>query len=83
VDFPRLRCQGHPLLRIEVSKSRKQKRTTKQMHADLLVLGYDGSYEMLFDTLAEAFRVLGGVPQWGIFDNMATAVDRIDRGKVR
>lgn len=50
------------MLRIEVSKSRKQKRTTKQMHADLLVLGYDGSYEMLFDTLAEAFRVLGGVP---------------------
>jgi hypothetical protein len=48
-----------------------------------LVLGYDGSYEMLFDTLAEAFRVLGGVPQWGIFDNMGTAVDRIDKGKVR
>jgi transposase len=132
-------------LRIEVGKSRKQKRTAKQMHADLVVLGYDGSYErvaafvrawkaerqreqqtsgrgtfvplvfaageafqfdwsedwaiiggrqtklqvahtklshsrafivrayplqtheMLFDALAEAFRVLGGVPQRGIF----------------
>ena len=32
-------------LRIEVGKSRKQKRTAKQMHADLVVLGYDGSYE--------------------------------------
>jgi transposase len=31
-------------LRQEVSKSRKQKRTTKQMHADLAALGFDGSY---------------------------------------
>jgi transposase len=141
-------------LRQEASKSRKQKRTTKQLHADLVALGYDGSYgrvaafvrcwkaerqrelqttgrgtfvplvfaageafqfdwsedwavvagertklqvahtklshsrvfivrayllqthEMLFDALAQAFRVLGGVPQRGIFDNMRTAVDR-------
>jgi hypothetical protein len=27
-----------------VAKSRKQRRTAKQMHADLVVLGYDGSY---------------------------------------
>jgi len=32
-------------LRIEAVKSRKQRRTAKQMHADLVVLGYDGSYE--------------------------------------
>ena len=148
-------------LRIEAGKSRKQKRTAKQMHADLVVLGYDGSYgrvaafvrdwkadrqreqqtsgrgtfvplifapgeafqfdwsedwamlggkqtklqvahtklshsraftvrayllqthEMLFDALTQAFRVLGGVPQRGIFDNMKTAVDRIGKGKVR
>ena len=31
-------------LRIEVGKSRKQKRTAKQMHADLVVLGFDGGY---------------------------------------
>lgn len=31
-------------LRIEAGKSRKQKRTAKQMHADLVSLGYDGSY---------------------------------------
>ena len=144
-------------LRQEAGKSRKQKRTTKQLHADLGVLGYDGSYgrvaafvrrwkaerqrdqqtsgrgtfvplafapgeafqfdwsedwavvagertklqvahtklshsrafivrayllqthEMLFDALAQAFRVLGGVPDRGIFDNMKTAVDRIGR----
>ena len=30
--------------RIEAGKSRKQKRTAKQMHADLVALGYDGSY---------------------------------------
>jgi hypothetical protein len=31
----------------------------------------------------QAFRVLGGVPQRGIFDNMKTAVDRIGSGKAR
>ncbi len=145
----------------EAGKSRKQKRTTKQLHADLSALGYEGSYarvaafvrrwkaerqseqqtsgrrtfvplvfaageafqfdwsedwaviageriklqvahtklshsrafivrayplqthEMLFDALAQAFRVLGGVPQRGIFDNMKTAVDRIGTGKAR
>lgn len=41
------------------------------------------THEMLFDALAEAFRVLGGVPQRGIFDNMKTAVDRIGSGKAR
>ena len=148
-------------LRIEASKSRKQRRTARQMHADLVSLGYGGSYnrvaafvrawkearlreiqtsgsgtfvplvfspgeafqfdwsedwavlggeraklqvahtklshsrafivrayplqthEMLFDALNEAFRVLGGVPRRGIFDNMKTAVDRIGAGKVR
>ena len=148
-------------LRIEAGKSRKQRRTAKQMHADLVALGYDGSYgrvaafvrtwksdrqrdaqtsgrgtfvplifqpgeafqfdwsedwallggkqtklqvahtklshsrvftvrayplqthEMLFDALTQAFRVLGGVPQRGIFDNMKTAVDRIGTGKAR
>jgi transposase len=146
-------------LRTEVAKSRKQRRTAKQMHADLVVLGFDGSYgrvaafvrawkaerqreaqtsgrgtfvplvfaageafqfdwsedwamlggratklqvahtklshsrafavrayplqthEMLFDALTQAFRVLGGVPGRGIFDNMKTAVDRIGAGK--
>ena len=32
------------MLRQEAGKSRKQKRTIKQLHADLAVLGYDGSY---------------------------------------
>ena len=31
-------------LRGEAAKSRKYKRTAKQMHADLVVLGYEGSY---------------------------------------
>jgi hypothetical protein len=31
-------------LRIEVGKSRKQKRTAKAMHADLVTLGFDGGY---------------------------------------
>ncbi len=39
------------------------------------------AHEMLFDALTQAFRVLGGIPQRGIFDNMKTAVDRIGFGK--
>ena len=148
-------------LRVESKKSRKQKRTAKQLYVDLVELGYDGSYnrvaafarrwrtelqyeqqtsgrgtfvplafqpgeafqfdwsedyavldgkvtklqvahtklahsrafivrayllqthEMLFDALTQAFRVLGGVPQRGIFDNMKTAVDKIGTGKAR
>jgi hypothetical protein len=38
---------------------------------------------MLFDAHVHAFRVLGGVPQRGIYDNMRTAVDRVGRGKDR
>jgi transposase len=149
------------MLRQEAGKSRKQKRTVKQLHADLVALGYDGSYnrvaafardwkaarqqeqqtcgrgvfvplaflpgeafqfdwsedwaviagertklqvahfklscsrafflraypqqthEMLFDAHNHAFRVLGGVPRRGIYDNMRTAVDKIGRGKER
>ena len=148
-------------LRTEAKKSRKQKRTVKQLHSDLVALGYEGSYgrvaafvrdwkadrrieqqtsgrgtfvplvfqpgeafqfdwsedwailggvrtklqvahtklshsrafiqrayplqthEMLFDAHVHAFRVLGGVPQRGIYDNMRTAVDRVGRGKER
>ena len=149
------------LLKVEAAKPRKQKRTLKQLHADLLALGYEGSYgrvaafarawkvarhqeektvgrgafvplvfqpgeafqfdwsedwalingerlklqvaqvklsysrafivrgyllqthEMLFDAHDQAFRVLGGVPRRGIYDNMRTAVDRVGVGKTR
>ncbi len=148
-------------LKSEAGKSRKQRRTAKQLYADLVALGYDGSYgrvaafarawraerqreqqtagrgtfvplvfqpgeafqfdwsedwaivggeriklqvahiklshsraflvrayrlqthEMLFDAHVHAFRVFGGVPQRGIYDNMRTAVDRVGRGKDR
>ena len=145
----------------QTRKSRKERRTVKQMHADLVQLGYDGSYErvaafarawradrqraeqttgrgtfvplifqpgeafqfdwsedwaniggerlklqvahiklshsrvflvrayplqtheMLFDAHWHAFRVFGGVPSRGIYDNMKTAVDRVGKGKQR
>jgi len=148
-------------LKREMGRPRKQKRTVKQLHADLVALGYDGSYgrvaafarawrddyrqaqqmsgrgtyvplafapgeafqfdwsedwaiidgvrtklqvahfklshsraflvrayllqthEMLFDAHNHAFRVLGGVPRRGIYDNMRTAVDKVGRGKER
>lgn len=148
-------------LKTEANKPRKQKRTLKQLHADLMSLGYDGSYnrvaafarewrddrqrelqtsgrgtfvplvfepgeafqfdwsedwaiignertklqvahtklsysrafivrayllqthEMLFDAHNHAFRVLGGIPRRGIYDNMKTAIDKVGRGKER
>ena len=148
-------------LRREMGRPRKHKRTIKQMYADLVSLGFDGSYgrvaafarvwrddyrrqqqmsgrgtfvplsfapgeafqfdwsedwaiidgvrtklqvahfklsysraffvrayllqthEMLFDAHNHAFRVLGGVPRRGIYDNMRTAVDKVGRGKDR
>jgi transposase len=39
------------------------------------------THEMLFDALTQAFRVLGGVPRRGIFDNMRTAVDKTGRAR--
>lgn len=41
------------------------------------------THEMLFDAHNHAFRVLGGVPRRGIYDNMRTAVDKIGQGKDR
>jgi hypothetical protein len=38
---------------------------------------------MLVDAHNHAFRVLGGVPRRGIYDNMRTAVDKVGRGKER
>jgi transposase len=41
------------------------------------------THEMLFDAHTHGFRVLGGVPRRGIYDNMRTAVDKVGRGKER
>lgn len=38
---------------------------------------------MLFDAHWHGFRVVGGVPRRGIYDNMKTAVDCVGRGKER
>jgi len=41
------------------------------------------THEMLFDAHGHAFRVFGGVPRRGIYDNMKTAVNRVLSGKAR
>lgn len=41
------------------------------------------THEMLFDAHNHAFRVLGGVAERGIYDNMKTAVDKVGRGRER
>ena len=40
-------------------------------------------HEMLFDAHTRSFAALGGVPRRGIYDNMKTAVDRVNKGKGR
>jgi transposase len=41
------------------------------------------SHEMLFDAHYHALSALGGIPERGIYDNMKTAVDKVQRGKAR
>ena len=41
------------------------------------------SHEMLFDAHTRAFQALGGIPRRGIYDNMRTAVDKVNKGKSR
>ncbi len=40
-------------------------------------------HEMLFDAHTRSFRALGGVARRGIYDNMKTAVDKVNKGKAR
>ena len=40
-------------------------------------------HEMLFDAHTRAFAALGGIPRRGIYDNMKTAVDKVNKGKGR
>ena len=41
------------------------------------------THEMLFDAHTRSFVAFGGVPRRGIYDNMKTAVDKVNRGKER
>lgn len=51
--------------------------------AFLLVAYPSQSHEMLFDAHRRAFQAFGGVPLRGIYDNMKTAVDKVQKGKNR
>ncbi len=44
---------------------------------------FSQSHEMLFDAHAQAFAAFGGIPTRGIYDNMKTAVDKVQKGKGR
>lgn len=52
------------MLRVEMGKSRKQKRTIKQLHADLAVLGYGGSYNRVA-AFARDWKAGAGLPPSG------------------
>ena len=48
------------------------------------LVAYPGQgHEMLFDAHSRSFAALGGVPRRGIYDNMKTAVDKVEKGKGR
>ena len=51
--------------------------------AFVLVAYPSQGHEMLFDAHTRAFTALGGVPRRGIYDNMKTAVDKVNKGKGR
>ena len=40
-------------------------------------------HEMLFDAHTRPFTALGGIPRRGIYDNMKTSVDKVNKGKGR
>jgi len=40
-------------------------------------------HEMLFDAHTRSFTALDGIPRRGIYDNMKTAVDKVNKGKGR
>ena len=51
--------------------------------AFLLVAYPSQSHEMLFDAHTRGFRVFGGIPRRGIYNNMKTVVDKVGVGKRR
>ena len=51
--------------------------------AFVLVAYPSQGHEMLFDAHSRAFAALGGIPRRGIYDNMRTAVDKVNKGKGR
>ncbi len=72
-------------LEIGRKKTKLQMAHTKLCHSRAFHLRayLTQTHEMLFDAHNHAFRVLGGVPERGIYDNMKTAVDKVGRGKAR
>jgi transposase len=72
-------------LRIARKKTKLQIAHTKLCHSRAFHLRayLSQTHEMLFDAHNHALRVLGGVPERGIYDNMKTAVDKLGRGKQR
>ena len=51
--------------------------------AFVLVAYPSQGHEMLFDAHTRSFAALGGIPRRGIYDNMKTAVDKVQKGKGR
>lgn len=67
-------------------KTKLQVAHLKLSHSRALVLRayhLTQSHEMLFDAYKHAFRVFNSVPERGIYDNMKTAVDKMQKGKAR
>jgi transposase len=46
-----------------------------------LIAYFSRGHEMLFDARARSFEALGGVADRGIYDNMKTVLDKVNKGK--
>lgn len=70
---------------IDGRKTKLQVAHFKLRHSRVFILRAHStqSHEMLFDAHNHAFRVFNGVPEWGIYDNIKTAVDKVQKGKGR
>jgi transposase len=71
----------------EIARRTELSRNTirKYLSTGIVELQYplQQTHEMLLDAHNHVFRVVGGVPKHGIYDNMKTAVDRIRKGRMR
>lgn len=71
--------------RIDGKQVKLQIAQFKLAHSRAFILRayFQQKHEMLFDAHWHAFRLFGGIPQRGIYDNMKTAVDSVGQGKAR
>ena len=74
----------HQALATDSHRPKQGRRSGRALFAQIQAQGYPSQgHEMLFDAHTRSFQALGGITRRGIYDNMRTAVDKVQRGKQR